>query len=109
MAGHFMKLADTKDLDPLTLIVKHGELDGISYVNYHRYEPGERHEEHVHDDREEIFVCLGGKGVLTGRERSRISGGVVIVVLPGEPHGFESEEEDPLEYVCIGCRISPKP
>jgi hypothetical protein len=51
----------------------------------------------------------GGKGILTGRERSRISGGVVILVLPGEPHGFESDEEDPLEYVCIDCRTSPKP
>jgi len=47
-------------------LVGPGEFKTIMYVNYHRYAPGETHEIHSHDDREEVFICIGGRGRLVG-------------------------------------------
>ena len=84
-------------------LVGPGEFKTIMYVNYHRYAPGETHEIHSHDDREEVFICIAGRGRLVGDFQRDIRKGDVIVVSPQEAHGFISDAEDPLEYLCVGC------
>ena len=84
-------------------LVGPGEFKSVMYVNYHRYAPGERHEVHSHDDREEVFVCIDGRGRLIGDTQRDIRRGDVVIVSPAENHGFISDTEDPLEYLCIGC------
>jgi quercetin dioxygenase-like cupin family protein len=89
----------------LLQLIRPGEFRSILFINQHRYGPGEVHEEHEHLDREEIFICLKGSGFTTGASREVISRGSILVVGPGERHGFISDGSDPLEYLCIGCRL----
>ncbi len=89
----------------LTQLVSPGDMKAFEYVNYHGYSPGETHEEHEHDDREEIFLCVGGKGALTGSLEREVGKGDIILISPGEVHGFVSDEDDPLEYICIASLL----
>lgn len=89
----------------LSQLVKPGEFEAVLYINHHRYGPGEEHDVHQHSDREEIFICLKGRGSLTGTHQRDISQGDVVVLRPGERHGFTSDDRDPLEYLCIGCAL----
>jgi len=89
----------------LVSLAKPGDFEGILHINYHRYGPGETHETHRHRDREEIFVCVAGRGYLTGSVERSVGTGDIIVVSPGDLHGFVSDEAHPLEYICIGCRL----
>jgi uncharacterized cupin superfamily protein len=53
-----------------------------------------------------LYVCFQGKGTaLTDKGDIRVSRGDVIVFESGEGHGFESDDVDPLAYLCVGIRI----
>ncbi len=89
----------------LEQILSPGEMETFQYVNYHRYAPGEIHEDHSHDDRDELFICTGGSGLVTGDRERRIGEGEVIIVPSGEVHGFVSDQHRPLEYIYIACKL----
>jgi len=72
----------------------------------HVFKPGEvahaNQERHVHDDVEEIFIVLQGKGRLPVEEEVHdAKTGDVIIIEPGENHHMGSSEEDPLVIVWL--------
>ncbi|KYH42441.1 MAG: cupin [Candidatus Bathyarchaeota archaeon B63] len=90
---------------PLERLIRGGEFSGILFVNVHYYLPGESHSIHSHGDREEIFICFQGRGrAITDEGEIDITRGDVLVFKPGESHGFESDEVDPIAYICIGIK-----
>jgi uncharacterized cupin superfamily protein len=91
---------------PLEQVIKDEDYLGILYVNVKYLKPKEDESVHSHDDHIELYVCFQGKGtVLTDKGDIRVSRGDVIVFESGEGHGFESDEVDPLAYLCVGIRI----
>ncbi len=89
---------DVKDF----LSLKEKLVEGVMFVNVHCYRPGEAHEVHSHDH-SEIFIVYRGHGTMICDERKTpVKAGDVILVAPGEKHGFIADERDPLAYVCIG-------
>lgn len=86
-------------------VIVQGEFSGILFANVHYYRPGEDHGIHSHSDHEEVFICFQGKGkVITDKGSVSVSRGDVLVFKTGESHGFESDEVDPLAYLCIGVK-----
>ena len=50
----------------------------------------------------EVFVLHEGSGAfLAGEESIEASGGSVVVVPPGEIHGFTASSDEPLRLTCI--------
>ena len=85
------------------------EFSSILFINvsltFHYYRPGESRVIHSHEDREEIFICFQGRGTaITDEGEIKISRGDVLIFRPGESHGFESDEVDPLAYICIAIK-----
>jgi len=90
---------------PVERVVNENEFSSILFVNVHYCRPGESRTIHNHEDREEIFICFQGRGtVITDEGEIKISRGDVLIFKPGESHGFESDEVDPLAYICIAIK-----
>ena len=90
---------------PVECVVNENEFSSILFVNVHYCRPGESRTIHSHEDREEIFICFQGRGtVITDEGEIKISRGDVLIFKPGESHGFESDEVDPLAYICIAIK-----
>ncbi len=90
---------------PIERVVNENEFSSILFINVHYYRPGESHTIHTHEDREEIFICFQGRGTaITDEGEIKISRGDVLIFKPGESHGFESDEVDPLAYICIAIK-----
>lgn len=84
------------------LSLKKGLVDGVTFVNVHCYRPREIHEAHSHGH-SEIFVVYKGHGTMVCDDGEiPVRAGDIILVAPGEKHGFTADNEDPLAYVCIG-------
>ncbi len=99
---NFLKISED-----LVQILKKGRYNHISFINIHRYRPGEKHEVHSHTDREEIFIIYEGKGkVVTDQGIIDVAKGDILVFGTNEKHGFIADSEDPLAYICIGVSIS---
>ncbi|NLN18052.1 MAG: cupin domain-containing protein [Firmicutes bacterium] len=73
---------------------------GLSFTKPgHRTHDGH---EHRHDDDEEMFIILQGKGLvqIDGRQEP-ISAGDVLIIEPGEEHHLVSDEQDPLVHIWL--------
>lgn len=91
----------------LVRVVRPKDFQRILFVNVHFYRPGEFHEVHSHEDREEIFVCFQGRGELVmGDKVQPVERGDILLFKANDLHGFKADEVDPLAYVCIGISLS---
>jgi quercetin dioxygenase-like cupin family protein len=66
----------------------------------HFYHPGEySHPEghHIHEDSEEVFICLQGRAklIVDGVEQEMRRGDIALIE-PGEEHHLLADEEDPI-------------
>jgi quercetin dioxygenase-like cupin family protein len=69
-------------------------------------EPGQGPSLHTHPY-EEILIVLEGEATLLGGEDGQVArAGDVVIVRPGEPHGFVNSGEGPLRQVDI--HVSPR-
>lgn len=74
-------------------------------------EPGESPPRHKHDDTEQVFYILEGRGTLTvGDEEARhdVAGGQVVLIPPGTWHRIRAEG-GPMRYLAIDCFVSGRP
>jgi mannose-6-phosphate isomerase-like protein (cupin superfamily) len=91
---------------PLEQIVTDEDFLGMLYANVRYFKPNEDEGVHSHDDHIEFYIIFQGRGTaLTDKGDIKISRGDVLVFESAEGHGFESDEVDPLAYLCIGVRI----
>ena len=73
-------------------------------------EPGESPPKHRHDDTEQVFYVLEGRGTLTagdGDERHAVSPGDVVLVPPGTWHSIRAEGGG-LRYLAVDCFVSDR-
>ena len=69
-------------------------------------EPGQAPPLHKHDDTEQIFYVLEGKGTLTiGKEKQNypVKSGDMVRVPPSTFHTIKAEGENPLRYFTVDC------
>ncbi|MGQ9513876.1 MAG: cupin domain-containing protein [Thermoproteota archaeon] len=90
-------------------------LDGVFKIGplftggLHFYTPGEishsEEERHIHEDHDEIFIGLQGKGTLEVEGKSYpINIGDIYLIEPGESHHVMADEMDPILLLWIGAR-----
>ena len=81
----------------------------VSGFRIERLAPGKQASPlHRHHLQEEMFLILGGTGVLRHAEREvAVKPGDFIVYAPGEPapHTFVNSGSEPLEFVATGNRV----
>jgi quercetin dioxygenase-like cupin family protein len=75
-------------------------------------EPGEAPPLHRHDDTEQIFYILEGRGTLTtGAERMThdVKPGDVVRIPPSTLHSIQAVGEERLKYVAVDCFVNGRP
>lgn len=75
-------------------------------------EPGSAPPPHQHDDTEQVFYVLEGKGTLRiGAEKSEhtVSPGDVVRIPPRTVHSIRCDGSKPLRYVAIDCFTAGRP
>ena len=70
----------------------------LKFINYLEMDPGSSIGVHRHGANEEIYVVLGGYGMMTvNDERQAVKTGDIIVNKPGWQHGLENTSQEPLK------------
>jgi len=75
-------------------------------------EPGEAPPLHVHDDAEQIFYVLEGKGLLQiseSAERHAVKQGDVVRIPPHTYHRIFCAGTKPLRYLSVDCFVGGRP
>jgi mannose-6-phosphate isomerase-like protein (cupin superfamily) len=75
-------------------------------------EPGEGPPLHVHDDTEQIFYVLDGRGVLEigeTREPHPVQAGDLVRIPRHTPHRIECAGPQPLRYLSVDCFPGGRP
>ena len=68
--------------------------------------PGGTNEVHVHEDIEQVYFVLRGRGVVqVGDEKAEVKAGDVIFLPAKVPHGFFNNTDKPTVLLLIGARI----
>lgn len=108
-----MRLVDLNSLvsEPLShdthsrkqVIFKNGEIPHLTQLAQARIPPGARLTPHAHRDMHEVFVVLGGHGMLhCGGTTYEVEPGTCIEIAPGEMHAFENDGAEDLLVVYFG-------
>jgi len=75
-------------------------------------EPGEAPPLHKHDDTEQVFYILAGKGLLqtgAGRKRHPVRPGDVVRIPPTVLHSIQCRGKKPLRYLAVDCFVGRRP
>jgi mannose-6-phosphate isomerase-like protein (cupin superfamily) len=73
-------------------------------------EPGKATHVHKHNDVEQIFYIIKGKGILTvgdDKKEYQVKPAQVVKIPPGTLHSVRSRGKIPLKYLSIDCFCSP--
>jgi quercetin dioxygenase-like cupin family protein len=95
---HLVSTRDTRDrLDLVTDEVPVGaQLLRADRITYH---PGDTAAAHYHQDCHHVFCVLAGTGLLhTGAEPTRLTGGMSVLVEPGETHWFGNDSGEDFSF-----------
>jgi len=81
-------------------------LSGILWFNDNIVQPDIAIEPHQHEDIEEVYYVLNGKGKMRiGDEERPVSEGDAIYLPPRIIHTLKNTGTYPLRFVCIGAKI----
>ena len=75
-------------------------------------EPGKAPPMHTHDDTEQIFYIIEGKGTLKigkGGPEFDVSPGQIVRIPPSTPHLIKCTSTNPLKYIAVDCFINGRP
>jgi mannose-6-phosphate isomerase-like protein (cupin superfamily) len=75
-------------------------------------EPGKAPPLHQHDDTEQVFYVLDGKGVLSigaRRKNFPVRPGDVVRIPPRTLHSIQCQGKKPLRYLAIDCFLDGRP
>jgi len=77
------------------------------FCGLNTFEPGQRHEAHVHADQDKLYVVLEGVAdVSVGGDKRRVAPGGVALAVAGERHGIENAGSERLIVLVV---MSPPP
>lgn len=88
-------------------LIKIGELKSkIQTVNYAWLEPGQFFDPHIHEDCEELYFFLEGKGeMLVNNKMFKIKKGDMAVIEAGEKHGLKNTKKSSLFFITIRVKL----
>ena len=75
-------------------------------------QPGEAPPPHKHDDTEQVFYVLEGKGRLTigdQDEQYPVEAGNLVRIPPSALHCIEADGDEPLRYLAVDCFVGGRP
>ena len=76
-------------------------------------QPGEAPPLHAHDDTEQVFYILQGRGELRagtgGAQRSAVRAGDLVRIPPGTYHSILCQGTEPLKYLSVDCFLNRCP
>lgn len=81
-------------------VVLEGHSKHVSFIHDDVLPPGSSIGVHRHENDEEVYVILSGKGVMTlDGEEHEVGSGDVTVVFPGGSHGLENRSTEDLRIL----------
>ncbi|KYH42808.1 MAG: cupin domain-containing protein [Candidatus Bathyarchaeota archaeon B63] len=79
-----------------------------SFSNFARItvQPGGTNQIHVHEDVEQVYIVLRGRGtVQVGDEKAEVKAGDAVFLPAKVPHGFVNTGDKPAVLLLIGTRV----
>ena len=81
----------------------------VLWFNDNLLEPGITIEPHKHDDIEEVYYILQGKGrVMVGLEEEDVGSGDAVYIPIQKEHSLKNTGLFPLRFICVGARLTRK-
>jgi mannose-6-phosphate isomerase-like protein (cupin superfamily) len=78
-------------------------LQVITYVSLAHLQPSLTYESHLHEDHEEIYYIIRGKGSITiGSETARFRDGDAIYIPVNIPHSITNDGDEMVEFLAFG-------
>ena len=78
-------------------------LKNITYVSLAKLHQGLSYEPHKHDDHEEVYYIINGKGTIKiGEESARFRDGDVIYIPEKKTHSITSDGDNVVEFLAFG-------
>ena len=75
-------------------------------LNYGEHPPGAEFRQHVHEESEDVIICISGSGVIrSGETRVPFGAGDIVYVPAGVVHGTINTGSEPL--VMFSCQAPP--
>ena len=75
-------------------------------LNYGEHPPGAEFRQHVHEESEDVIICISGSGVIrSGETRVPFGAGDIVYVPAGVVHGTINTGGEPL--VMFSCQAPP--
>lgn len=79
--------------------------DGIMYTAFAMLQPGKAYHAHEHDDHEEFYFIIKGKGeILVGDETVTIKDGDLIYIGKNKLHSIKNTSEDWIEFFAFAAQ-----
>jgi mannose-6-phosphate isomerase-like protein (cupin superfamily) len=84
-------------------------LKKITYVSLAQLQPGLSYEPHLHEDHEEVYYIIRGRGnIKVGEEIARFRDGDVIYIPEKAVHSITNDGDEMVEFLAFGGLTSPE-
>lgn len=91
------------------VLLRHEDVSSqLMFLNEVYVASGERLEAHQHEDMEEIFYFLDGKGIMqVGKDVQPVTAGDRVIVPMKTMHILENTGEAEMKFICFGVKVLP--
>lgn len=92
------------------VLLRHEDVSShLMFLNEVYVAPGERLEAHKHEDMEEIFYFLDGKGIMqVGEDAQAVTAGDRVIVSAKTIHILENTGAVEMKFICFGVKVLPE-
>ena len=84
-------------------------LKTITYISLAKLQPSLSYECHTHDDHEEVYYIIAGRGnIKIGNEMTKFRDGDIIYIPEKTAHSITNDGEEMVEFLAFGGHIAKK-
>jgi mannose-6-phosphate isomerase-like protein (cupin superfamily) len=81
----------------------------ITYVSLARLQPSLSYERHIHEDHEEVYYIIAGRGnIRIGNEMAKFRDGDIIYIPEKTAHSITNDGEEMIEFLAFGGHTAAK-
>ncbi|MGD1834406.1 MAG: cupin domain-containing protein [Nitrososphaeraceae archaeon] len=78
-------------------------LKTLTYVSLAKLQPGLSYETHTHNDHEEIYYIISGRGlIIIDDEVAKFRDGDIIYIDPDKKHSIKNDGDEMVEFLAFG-------
>jgi mannose-6-phosphate isomerase-like protein (cupin superfamily) len=78
----------------------------VLFFNDNMLQPGVTIEPHEHQEMEEVYYVIYGKGrIRVGEEEEEIGEGDAVYIPPKQLHSLTNISDYPLRFICLGAKV----